>query len=106
MKKAEIVKGIITNIIVVDPDNIPDWCATWPEAVGDVSIGWIYSNGEFIEPEPKQPTYEEQREARKKAYIEEADPLFFKAQRGEATMEEWEAKIEEIKARYPYPEEI
>ena len=28
------------------------------------------------------------------------DPLFFKAQRGEATMEEWIAKVNEIKARY------
>ena len=35
------------------------------------------------------------------AYIAEADPLFFKAQRGEATMEEWQDKVAEIKARYP-----
>jgi hypothetical protein len=35
------------------------------------------------------------------AYQVEADPLFFKAQRGEATMEEWQAKVAEIKARYP-----
>jgi hypothetical protein len=38
---------------------------------------------------------------RKAAYIAEADPLFFKAQRGEATLEEWQAKIAEIKARFP-----
>jgi hypothetical protein len=38
---------------------------------------------------------------RAKAYVEESDPLFFKAQRGEATMEEWLAKVEEIKVRYP-----
>jgi hypothetical protein len=38
---------------------------------------------------------------RKAAYIIEADPLFFKAQRGEATMEEWQAKVAEIKARFP-----
>lgn len=38
---------------------------------------------------------------RKAAYITEADPLFFKAQRGEATMEEWQAKVVEIKARFP-----
>jgi hypothetical protein len=44
----------------------------------------------------------EQAEAnRKAAYIAEADPLFFKAQRGEATMQEWQDKIAEIKARYP-----
>lgn len=39
------------------------------------------------------------------AYVAEADPLFFKSQRGEATTAEWEAKVAEIKARYPYPEE-
>jgi hypothetical protein len=40
-------------------------------------------------------------EKRRAAYTIEADPLFFKAQRGEATMEEWQAKVAEIKARYP-----
>lgn len=35
------------------------------------------------------------------AYVAESDPLFFKAQRGESTMEEWQAKIAEIKTRYP-----
>lgn len=54
---------------------------------------------------PPEPTPEEitagHRVARAIAYREEADPLFFKAQRGEATMEEWQAKVEEIKARYP-----
>jgi len=38
---------------------------------------------------------------RKSAYIAEADPLFFKAQRGEATLQEWQDKIAEIKARFP-----
>jgi hypothetical protein len=44
---------------------------------------------------------EEASHQRQQAYIAEADPLFFKAQRGEATMEEWQAKVVEIKARYP-----
>ena len=39
--------------------------------------------------------------SRRVAYIAEADPLFFKAQRGEATLEEWQAKITEIKERFP-----
>jgi hypothetical protein len=38
---------------------------------------------------------------RKAAYIAEADPLFFKAQRGEATLQEWQDKVDEIKARFP-----
>ena len=49
----------------------------------------------------------EQRKAaeqsRAAAYRSEADPLFFKAQRGEATTDEWTAKVAEIKARFPYP---
>lgn len=45
------------------------------------------------------------RAARAAAYAAEADPLFFKAQRGEATMDEWEAKVSEIRDRYPYPAE-
>jgi hypothetical protein len=40
-------------------------------------------------------------EKRRAAYITEADPLFFKAQRGEATMEEWQEKVAEIKQRFP-----
>jgi hypothetical protein len=40
-------------------------------------------------------------ENRRNAYIAEADALFFKAQRGEATMQEWQAKVTEIKNRFP-----
>jgi len=47
----------------------------------------------------------ELKKLRNQAYILEADPLFFKSQRGEATVEEWQAKIEEIKSRFPYPGE-
>ena len=44
-------------------------------------------------------------QSRASAYRLEADPLFFKAQRGEATTDEWTAKVAEIKARFPYPDE-
>ena len=44
------------------------------------------------------------KQNRANAFKEEADPLFFKAQRGEITMEEWNNKIEEIRSRYPYTE--
>lgn len=40
-------------------------------------------------------------EQRKRAYQDEADPLFFKWQRGEGTQEAWLAKVTEIKERYP-----
>ena len=51
------------------------------------------------------PTKEEQEAKRQAAYASESDPIFFMYQRGEATVEEWTAKVAEIKARYPYPTE-
>lgn len=48
-------------------------------------------------PEPK-PDIESLRRA---AYQVEADPLFFKAQRGESTEQVWLDKIEAIRQRYP-----
>lgn len=38
---------------------------------------------------------------RAEEYRTVSDPLFFKAQRGEATMDEWLAAVEKIKAKYP-----
>jgi hypothetical protein len=46
----------------------------------------------------------EMKQKREAAYKAEADPLFFKAQRGEVTAQGWEAKVAEIKARFPYQE--
>ena len=51
------------------------------------------------------PTIEEQNAAidiqRLAAYQKEADPLFFRYQRGEVTEDVWLAKVEEIKQQYP-----
>jgi hypothetical protein len=109
MNKAEIKNGIVTNMILVDPNNIPDFCASWPEVVEGCQIGGSYVGGVFIplpEPEPEPVTLEQQKAARAKAYTSEADPLFFKTQRNEATEAEWLAKVAEIKARFPYPSEV
>jgi hypothetical protein len=52
--------------------------------------------------------YNQQRAAienqRKAAYQQEADPLFFSYQRGEATEQQWLDVVQSIKDRYPYPE--
>jgi len=48
---------------------------------------------------------EQAKQNRASAYRNEADPLFFKAQRGEATIEEWQLKVAEIRSLYPYPNE-
>lgn len=50
----------------------------------------------------KQAAIDAVKALRQKAYAKEADPLFFKWQRGEATKEEWETKIAEIRDRYQY----
>jgi hypothetical protein len=50
-------------------------------------------------------TKEEQQEKRALAYAAEADPLYFKAQRQEGTFDTWLAKVEEIRLRYPYPDD-
>lgn len=46
---------------------------------------------------------EQTRLQRQAAYQSEADPLFFKAQRGESTQQEWLDKVAEIKVRFPEP---
>jgi len=64
---------------------------------------WVFET--IPQPEIIPPTPEEQAEMirmqRQYAYQTESDPLFFKAQRGEATLEEWQNKVLEIRARYP-----
>lgn len=49
MRKAQIENGLVTNVIEVDPDHIPDWCADWPECDG-AGPGWAYADGEFHPP--------------------------------------------------------
>jgi hypothetical protein len=100
MKFAIIENGVVSNVVVADAPLENNWVET--EQAGP---GWLYQNGEFLPPPPVVPSKDEQEAKRKAAYEAEADPLFFMSQRGEATVEEWQAKVAEIKARYPYPEE-
>ncbi len=66
-------------------------------------ISWL-RNAEWVDPN-QPPSKEVQSAARAESYRNEADPIFFMSQRGEATLEEWQAKVAEIKARFPYPSE-
>ena len=45
------------------------------------------------------------QELRRQAYQAEADPLYMRYQRGEAEKQEWLDKVEEIRGRYPYPDD-
>jgi hypothetical protein len=49
----------------------------------------------------EQQRIQQQNQQRRNAYAEEADPLFFKWQRGESTEQEWLDKVAEIKSRFP-----
>lgn len=57
-------------------------------------------NGELVEdPAPKMKP--DVSSLRRSAFRFEADPLFFKWQRGEVTKEEYMAKVQEIRDRFP-----
>jgi hypothetical protein len=60
---------------------------------------------DIIYPIPAPPTREEQEANRRAAYSAEADPIAMQMLRDEATKDEWLAKLNEIKVRYPYPVE-
>ena len=62
-------------------------------------LEWLQAGNQ---PEPPDPKPElSYSELRRQAYQTESDPLFFKAQRGEATQQDWLDKVAEIKARWP-----
>lgn len=95
--------GVVVNAVLAEEDFAAEqgWVLL-PEGVGPT---WLYDGSTFSAPPPYAPSKEVQEAARAAAYIKEADPLFFMSQRGEATLEEWQAKVAEIKARFPYPSE-
>ncbi len=107
MRAVQIIGDTVANIIIVDNLSFPVSAGyliedTSSEANGYAQAGGKYVGGKFFAPTPSNA---EQAEKRKAAYTIEADAIFFMSQRGEVTVAEWEAKIAEIKARYPYFEE-
>jgi hypothetical protein len=109
-----------TDIAYPDPLDggylIPAGCVTVqpPPLTEGQTIKWNGNNWLVLEPTPPEPdpeplptpiTKETQEALRKEAYTAESDPIAMQMLRDEATKEEWLAKIEEIKARYPYPDE-
>jgi hypothetical protein len=76
--------------------------------VGEIFFDHIPTTEELVAAFPEHLTAmrdafnETQRHNREVAYRIEADGLFFKSQRNEGTLAEWQAKVDEIKQRYPY----
>jgi hypothetical protein len=114
-------EGFLVGETFADPDPmdeanwlIPGGCVEQePPALSEgqrarfTDGAWLVVDPEPV-PEPETelpPTKGQIEQMRRGAYTEEADPLFFMSHRGEATVEEWQAKVAEIKGRYPYPEE-
>ena len=94
----------VLNVINVEDLSFPVAQGTLIEDTSTQETGFAQSGGWYIGGKfyPPRPTNEEQAEKRRVAYEKEADPLFFMMQRGEATQEQYDAKLQEIKDRYPY----
>jgi len=100
MRYAIVEDGVVSNVVLADVPAGGNWIET---EVG--GVGWLYDGATFTPPPAPIPTKEEQEANRRAAYTVESDPIFFMSQRGEATVEEWQAKVTEIKTRFPYPTE-
>jgi hypothetical protein len=91
----EAIYNLYSNVVTVD-----DTAGAFDAQGNKVTIDETAVAAEIERLKPIKVAEEASRN-RQQAYIAEADPLFFKAQRGEATMEEWQAKVADIKARFP-----
>jgi hypothetical protein len=75
----------------------------WKETRLRSPDGWRVVDGEEVaDTSVATPTEPAVQKARREAYQKEADPLFFKWQRGEATEQEYLDAVAAIRARFPY----
>ena len=91
----EAILNLYANVVTID-----DGAGAFDADGNSVAVDESAVAAEIERLQPIKAAEQAERN-RKAAYITEADPLFFKAQRGEATMDEWQAKVAEIKARFP-----
>jgi len=91
----EAIRNLYSNVITID-----DGAGAFDAQGNQVTVDDAAVAAEIQRLQPIKAVEQAERN-RQVAYIAESDPLFFKAQRGEATMEEWQSKVAEIKARYP-----
>jgi len=91
----EAIYNLYPNVVTID-----DSAGAFDSQGNQVTVDEAAVAAEIQRLQPIKAAEEASRN-RQQAYIAEADPLFFKAQRGEATMEEWQAKVAEIKTRFP-----
>lgn len=94
----EAIYNLYSNVVSID-----DGAGAFDADGNSVAINESVVAAEITRLQPIKATEQAQRN-RKAAYTTESDPLFFMAQRGEVTEQEWLAKITEIKERFPKPE--
>lgn len=107
MKYSFTTKGFYEDYRTDLPSDCVDISETdWQHLVTEQSNGARIVHNDTTLPAleyPADPTAEIIEEQvkllRAQAYRNEADPLFFKAQRGEITQQEWLDKVAEIKLR-------
>jgi hypothetical protein len=123
----------MTLHILFTEDGIPGWIGSEPregsEPVDGLTIEFLAAHrrtlrGKWVartlvavvEPSPEEIAAEREAEyqaslaardeAVRLALAAEADPLFFRWQRGEVGKEDWLAAVAEVKARFPKPEQV
>jgi hypothetical protein len=103
MRFIQVQDNIVVNVSI---DDSRDAAPSGWQHHDTAQIGWSFDGTGFVPPakEPElPPTQAEQEANRQRAYAKEADPIAMQMLRDEATKDEWLAKIDEIKARFPYP---
>ncbi len=82
------------------PQHIESGAFVNPEANPEY-LAWLAAGNT---PQPADPPPAPDTAAlRRAAYAAESDPIFFMAQRGESTQQQWLDKVAEIRARFPAP---
>jgi hypothetical protein len=105
MRFIQVQDNTVVNVSI---DSNRDVAPNEWQAHDTAQIGWSFDGTDFVapvQPPEPQPTREDQEANRQRAYAKEADPIAMQMLRDEATKDEWLAKIDQIKARFPYPEE-
>jgi len=97
MMNHEAIRKAYPNVITID-----DGTGAFDAAGKPVQLDQAKVDAAAVIVSQEQALASAQRN-RAAAYTTEADPLFFKAQRGEATIEEWQSTVADIRARFPYP---
>ena len=95
VKYAEFDEFLPTGVNATD--TAPNIQELWVNGTAGV-YGPIADYIPVPQPPSPPPDYSAMRQA---AYVAESDPIFFMAQRGEATEQQWLDKVAEIKARWP-----